>query len=249
MSNTLDDIPTVPFGEIVGLMIRKLGKIGKIPGHNVNLTKHHAALRSSIQKENERLLLAKTPEQIDISRAKLELLKKDENVILDGAKRAAIQMLLKGKYACVGYLNGQMVIVPSAHFAEDIDWQNESLRFQDHLYTRLQLIHGRQLSQEQLAMIRRCAAPEAPETESQTSTPTSTGAPGRPSSMSFVEAEFDRRARESLTAPSLKEESEILAAWLKRSHPDAPQPTPKTIKNRLRHAYNKLKVKNSPQAG
>src|SRR5205814_10234984 len=60
-----------------------------------------------------------------------------------------------------------------------------------------------------------------------------TGAPGHPSSMFLVEAEFERRAAADTLFPSMKAEAEHLAAWLNETHPSAPPTTPKTIQNRL----------------
>lgn len=60
-----------------------------------------------------------------------------------------------------------------------------------------------------------------------------TGAPGRPTSMQFVLAEFDRRFADGLAEESVTREAEALAAWLKRAHPHAPQLTAKAIKNKI----------------
>jgi hypothetical protein len=66
-----------------------------------------------------------------------------------------------------------------------------------------------------------------------------TGAPGRPSSMHLVEAEFEARCARGETAASLAEECRYLANWLKREQPNGPPITEKTIKNRLRHKFRK----------
>jgi hypothetical protein len=64
--------------------------------------------------------------------------------------------------------------------------------------------------------------------------PPRTGAPGRPTSIHLVEAEFDARCARNEVRPSLAEEAEVLAAWLRNQHPDSPHLTAKTIKNKLR---------------
>jgi hypothetical protein len=61
-----------------------------------------------------------------------------------------------------------------------------------------------------------------------------TGAPGRPSAMHLVEEEYCARWARGEAKISLKAEAEALADWLQTEHPHAPQPTPKTIENRLR---------------
>jgi hypothetical protein len=68
-----------------------------------------------------------------------------------------------------------------------------------------------------------------------------TGAPGRPSSMHLVVAEFARRCREFEILPSLRAEAERLEAWFKGNHPNAPRPTVRTIENRIRHEYRRAK--------
>lgn len=70
---------------------------------------------------------------------------------------------------------------------------------------------------------------------------TRTGAPGRPSAMHLVEAEFVRRAEEGAIEESLAQQAKALAAWFEAAHPQLPCPTPKTIENRLRDAYRKAK--------
>jgi hypothetical protein len=73
---------------------------------------------------------------------------------------------------------------------------------------------------------------EAPESEV-----TSTGAPGRPTSMHLVLAEFARRHKAGQTEPSRTGEGEALAAWLKKKHSKCPQPTAKTISNNLPRSF------------
>jgi hypothetical protein len=72
--------------------------------------------------------------------------------------------------------------------------------------------------------------------------PPRTGAPGRPSSMHLIEAEFEARCKRDEVAASLAEESRHLANWLKSNHPSAPPVTPKTIQNRLRETYRQHKA-------
>jgi hypothetical protein len=64
-----------------------------------------------------------------------------------------------------------------------------------------------------------------------------TGAPGRPTSMHLVEAEYRARSDRGEAKTSIGAEAEWLAEWLQKKHPDAPQLTPKTIANRLRREH------------
>jgi hypothetical protein len=73
-----------------------------------------------------------------------------------------------------------------------------------------------------------------------------TGAPGRPTSMHLVEAEFRARWERGEVQKSIGAEADALCAWLKAAHPEAPRLTPKSIANRLRHEHREriLKAQN-----
>lgn len=64
-----------------------------------------------------------------------------------------------------------------------------------------------------------------------------TGAPGRPSSMQVLRAEFARRVAEEQIAPSLAGEARALRDWFQREHPRAPCPAQTSTENGLREAY------------
>jgi hypothetical protein len=71
--------------------------------------------------------------------------------------------------------------------------------------------------------------------------PLRTGAPGRPTSIHLVEAEFAARCARNQVKATLAEEAEVLAAWLSNEHPKSPRLTAKTIKNKLRAVYRQHK--------
>jgi hypothetical protein len=71
--------------------------------------------------------------------------------------------------------------------------------------------------------------------------PVKTGAPGRPSSMHFIDDELARRAAEGRLLDTLKSEASALVAWLKESHPSAPRPAPISVENHIRKIYRQLK--------
>jgi hypothetical protein len=73
-----------------------------------------------------------------------------------------------------------------------------------------------------------------------------TGAPGRPSSMHLVEAEFDRRVSAGESWKSKLAVADDLAAWLRREHPRMPKLTSKTILNRLRHKIPSIRPGRPP---
>lgn len=64
-----------------------------------------------------------------------------------------------------------------------------------------------------------------------------TGAPGRPSDMHLVLAEFERRLEARKIEASLAEQSRVLLGWFKLNHPDKQPPGRKTIENNLRDRY------------
>jgi hypothetical protein len=64
-----------------------------------------------------------------------------------------------------------------------------------------------------------------------------TGAPGRPTSMHLIEAEFERRQSGSELKPSLAMEAEFLHRWLKTTYPGAPSASPRTIEGKIRAQY------------
>jgi hypothetical protein len=69
-----------------------------------------------------------------------------------------------------------------------------------------------------------------------------TGAPGRPSSMHLILAEFERRCDNDACELSLAQEARALHAWLCGNYPTAPPPSPGTIETRIRKDYNAWKA-------
>ena len=63
------------------------------------------------------------------------------------------------------------------------------------------------------------------------------GAPGRPSWMHLVEAEFKRRCDAGRFEPSLTKEADALAAWFRTAHPEVSPLKAKSIANKLRDPY------------
>jgi hypothetical protein len=64
-----------------------------------------------------------------------------------------------------------------------------------------------------------------------------TGAPGRPTSMHLVHPEHQRRLDARQAEQTLSAEAAALAAWLKKTHPNAPPLTVKTIENNIRDRH------------
>lgn len=68
--------------------------------------------------------------------------------------------------------------------------------------------------------------------------PPQSGAPGRPTSMHLVLAEFERMVTAGERPATLAEASRVLAVWLRRTHPTYPPATVKTIQSGIRQAFN-----------
>ena len=64
-----------------------------------------------------------------------------------------------------------------------------------------------------------------------------TGAPGRPTSMQLVHPEHQRRLDAGAAERALSAEAAALAAWLKKTYPNAPSLTVKTIENNIRERH------------
>jgi hypothetical protein len=68
-------------------------------------------------------------------------------------------------------------------------------------------------------------------------TPYETGAPGRPTSMHLIRAEFRARLKRGESAGSITLEADALAQWLSQAHPRAVPVKPKTIRNQLANEF------------
>jgi hypothetical protein len=69
-----------------------------------------------------------------------------------------------------------------------------------------------------------------------------TGAPGRPSSMHLVEAEYRARWARGEIEVSMSAEAEKLAEWFEQTYPTLPRPTAKTIRTRLGAEHRQRKA-------
>src|SRR5262249_39940011 len=71
-----------------------------------------------------------------------------------------------------------------------------------------------------------------------------TGTAGRPTKgIHLIEAEFKRRVDADICEPNLKAEAKALHTWYGTEKPKAPQPTVKTIENKIRKPYRDWKNK------
>lgn len=74
------------------------------------------------------------------------------------------------------------------------------------------------------------------------------GAPGRPTSMHLVEAEYRARWERDQVNVSISKESEGLSEWLAVSHPTEPRLKPKSIENHLRAEHRRrLQGRDTPK--
>jgi len=68
-----------------------------------------------------------------------------------------------------------------------------------------------------------------------------TGAPGRPSSMHLIEAEFERRVAQGQVEASLAVQARVLAQWLRDLHPAYPKAGKTAIENNIRLTYKQAR--------
>ncbi|MGI4944413.1 MAG: hypothetical protein ACRYHQ_28290 [Janthinobacterium lividum] len=66
---------------------------------------------------------------------------------------------------------------------------------------------------------------------------------GRPTSTPFAEAEMIRRAEQGELAPGIGEQARQLCEWLRQTHPEEPQPRPKSLAAALGPQYRLLKLR------
>lgn len=71
--------------------------------------------------------------------------------------------------------------------------------------------------------------------------PRPSGAPGRPSSMHLILDEFERRIEQGNVVKGLAAQARALREWLVTNHPREPRPTAKTIAERIRERYRKVR--------
>jgi hypothetical protein len=76
----------------------------------------------------------------------------------------------------------------------------------------------------------------------------STGLPGRPTSKKLIMSEMERRATAGeMIRDTVKGEAMALIEWLRKNHPRAPVPQPKTLQNSLAEQWRALGGKSIPK--
>jgi hypothetical protein len=113
-------------------------------------------------------------------------------------------------------------------------WDKDTIELEDEFGERC-LFHGIRVRYADL--VRELNVTPVPTS----STVKGSGFVGRPSSKHLVEEELRRRAQEDRLCTSLAEQSRELSMWLKRTHPNEHQTTPKAIENSVRHLFRELK--------
>jgi hypothetical protein len=246
----LAGIPIAPLNAVIHDALNGMAKRGNMPGQPVTIVEMYLAIKERIQRLNAELLDAKNRDDVAAVQAKLALMQGEQSKIETGAQKVGVEGLLQGIYTCVGQLDGRRVVVPMRDWSGVIDWKEETLRSGDRTYRHLRTIVASKLTPEQEAMVRRqrTGEPEPPTAANDSTKPVSSpspeepprsGAPGRPTSMHLVDAEFERRVKAGIVAPSLNKEAETLAAWLKKNHPTMPAAKASSIRNYLREIYRK----------
>lgn len=232
--DALAGIPLAPLSFIVNDAIKSMSKLGNMPGQPASLAEMYVAIKERIQRINLEILESQNRDDVAAAQAKLALMQEEERKILDGARRVAVEGLLRGVYTCAGHLDGRRVVIPMSEWSGAVDWKDETLQSRGRVYRHVRTIVGGKLTPEQDKMVkRRRAGGPAPLDQE----PASGGFPGRPTSKHLVEAEFQRRVKAGEIEQSLQRQAEVLAIWLRKVHSEMPQAEVKTIVNNLREAY------------
>jgi hypothetical protein len=155
-----------------------------------------------------------------------------KNEKIDGHLFAAIQVDYPHSDTPFSLLVSEDLFLSSCPYLDDDHWRKG---FDDHLETRSGVKWSR-LTVSKADIARWWPFDIA---KSADVTPSVTGAPGRPTSMHLVELEYRDRWQRGEAKPDIGAEANALAEWLRTEHPDAPQLTPKTIANRLRHEHRR----------
>lgn len=247
VQDDLADIPVAPLADVVTDVIDDMGKFGPMPGYPLSFPEMHAGLADKIRETNGEILVAKNRDDVAAAQARLAFLQEEHARFVAAARSVAVEGLLQTIYICLGHFNGRRVVIPAGEWVGDIDWDQGTLQMDNRVYRQIRCVASGEMPQERVEALRRRATATTPVSAHDDRQPESpreaapmptTGTPGRPEKhISLVVAEFERRAKAGRIEASLAQQSRVLEAWFKASHPDKQAPTAKTIENRLRAQY------------
>lgn len=153
MDTDLSAIPTFPLDQLPLAVIETLDDPYRIPGHFSQSAIEHATVYYQLEDLENRLMPAQTVNEVITLEAKIKSLKQRKAALLDNARAVAIDKLLRGQCICLGYVKGCRMVIPPAHYSGELDWQKESLQFENRTCTKLRLFRPMRATQEQLELV------------------------------------------------------------------------------------------------
>ena len=203
MKSWVDELPLVPLSYLLQVQMEEFDKISRIDGAEARLQRFDSALRKLIEKSKRDIIKAKTRDDLTIAKERLELFQSEQKRIRNSIIKSLSKMLLMARYICIGYLEGKKQVIPACAWGGDMDWEKETLVFEDRKYIHVAVVNGWRTRPEHKEKLHAAALDkynqEAPKS----------GAVGRPTSMPIVLTEFSRRCKAGVVEDSLLQRRHI----------------------------------------
>lgn len=234
MTDWVKQLPTITLPTFLGIMMleKSLPSSSQIP----DLWHYNKVLQAAIRKAGHDIMRASTGDAAILSEKRMNLLQGEQKALTDKVRAVAARLFEMASFSCIGSLNGKKVIIPAEAWTGEMDWDKEVLIFDNQRYSQLGVLFPQFLSQEQMTLVA-----EHVQIAGGSSKPALP--PGRPSYTHLIETEYQRRKDEGIVEKSLSAESDYLATWFKKRHPDKRPVTPKTIANKIRDDFRAYQQK------
>jgi hypothetical protein len=228
----IEKLPVVPLSELIRNQMEEFDSLSKISGQPLHLDLCDTGTQKMIHRSKKEIMHAKSRDEMEMATARLNLSQEEQKRLRGRVAKTVTEMLLGGRYVCVGYLDGEKHVIPARAWSGRMGWDQEILTFEDQQYLHVRAIEGWRLTPEQREMVHNVQRDDVdPPDCGKKST-------GRPTWMHLIEPEFDRRRMNGSAEKTLAAESVYLAAWFKKQHPRQKPPKEKTITNRMREHLN-----------
>ncbi len=229
MTDWVEQLPTITLPTFLEIMMMEKSLPPSSP--MTDLWHYNKILQAAIKKSGKDIMRASTGDAAILSEKRMNLLQGEQKKLTEQIRRVAGRLFEIASFSCTGYLNGKKVLIPANAWTGNMDWEKEVLAFDGQRYSRLEVVFPQFLSQEQKTLV-------AEHTQIDGNAHKPALPPGRPSYAYIIEAEYHRRKDDGLVEKTLAAESDYLATWFKKRHPDKRPVTPKTIANRIRNDFS-----------
>lgn len=229
MTDWVEQLPTITLPTFLEIMMmeKSLPPSSPMP----DLWHYNKILQAAIKKSGKDIMRASTGDAAILAEKRMNLLQGEQKKLAEKVRSVAVRLFEMASFSCTGNLNGKKVLIPAEVWTGNMDWDKEVLIFDNQRYSRLEVVFPQFLSQEQKTLV-------AEHAKINSDAPKAALPPGRPSYTYIIEAEYHRRKDEGLVEKTLSAESDYLATWFKKRHPDKRPVTPKTIANRIRNDFS-----------